>query len=190
MMTLATRLLVAGAATALLVSASTAAARAATTEAPTARSVSPEAAPAPVHVTATSGAFRYELTGTATTLHDVERFGGVRDGRGTSGRPGVRPDEIRSMGSVAGGTSSENGVSGAHLSGVAGADVTAVTVLPATRRPVPATLSHGLWAAAWQGDPGADDGRAAVRFTTADGRTRTVSTDDIDWIAAAQRADR
>ena len=51
-----------------------------------------------------------------------------------------------------------------------------------------AALDHGIWAAAWQGDPDADGGRAQVEFRTADGRHRTVSTDDIDWVAAEQRA--
>jgi hypothetical protein len=187
-MTLSTRLLLAGAATALLVTGSAAAANAAAAS-PSPRLEAATTRPAQTaHVRAVSGAFSYEMTATASTIHDVELFGDIRDGRGTGGRPAVRPDEIKSMGFVAGGTSFDNGVSGAHLSGVAGSDVTAVTVVPPTGGPVPATLDHGLWAAAWQGDPDADGGRAEVEFTTSSGQHRTVSTDDIDWIAAEQRA--
>lgn len=189
-MTLATRLLIGGVAATLLVCASAAAAQAATASPATPRPGSTVPAAPTTRVTATSGAFRYEMTATAGVIHDVEVFGDVRDGSGTSGRPAVGPDEIASMGFVAGGTSSDSGVSGAHLSGVAGDDVTAVTVVPAGAAPVRASLDHGLWAAAWQGDPDADGGRATVRFTTADGRHRTVTTDDIDWIAASQRTTR
>jgi hypothetical protein len=145
-------------------------------------------AAATAHVRAVSGAFAYEMTATPAGITDVEHFGTVQDGHGSSSRPAVEPGEIRSMGHVAGGTSFANGVSGAHLSGVAGDDVTSVTVVPASGAPVPATLDGGIWAAAWQGDPEADGGRAEVRFTTKDGKPRTTTTDDIDWIAAEQRA--
>jgi len=107
----------------------------------------------------------------------------------TSLRPGLAADEVLSFGFVAGYGDPVTGNDYAQLSGQAGAGVTAVRVVSASGVVTSASLVDGIWGAVWRaGDDAAEYGSAVLEFDTAAG-TGTVSTDDVDAIATAQKTE-
>lgn len=123
------------------------------------------------------------------TLEESFEKDGVVVSTGTASlRDGLAADEVVSFGYVAGFGDPDTGEQHAQLSGQAGTDVTAVRVVSASGTTTPATLVDGIWAAVWTAGDSADEyGAATLQVDTAAGTT-TVSTDDVDVIAAEQRA--
>jgi hypothetical protein len=106
----------------------------------------------------------------------------------TSLRDGLAADEVVSFGYVAGFGDPDTGAQHAQLSGQAGADVTAVRIVSASGVTTPATLVDGIWGAVWTAGDSADEyGPATLEVDTPAGTT-TVSTEEVDVIAAEQRA--
>lgn len=96
----------------------------------------------------------------------------------------VAADSVISFGYVAGFDSDATGESYAQLSGQAGPDVTGVRVENGSGVVTTAALVDGIWGAVWlAGDGDSDHGAATIEFDTAAG-THSVSTDDVDVIAA------
>jgi len=123
-----------------------------------------------------------------TLKESFEKDGVVVSIGTTSLRDGLAADEVVSFGYVAGFGDPNTDEQHAQLSGQAGADVTAVRVVSATGTTTPATLIDGIWAAVWTAGGSSDEyGPATLQVDTAAGTT-TVSTDQVDVIAAEQRA--
>ncbi|WP_108249420.1 hypothetical protein [Planctomonas deserti] len=107
----------------------------------------------------------------------------------TTLQPELAADQILSFGFVAGYGNAATGDDYAQLSGQAGTGVTAVRVVSASGVVTSASLVDGVWGAVWRAGADADEyGAAELQFDTAAG-TVTVSTDDVDVIAAAQEAE-
>jgi hypothetical protein len=123
-----------------------------------------------------------------TLEESFEQDGVVVSAGTTSLRDGLAADEVVSFGYVAGFGDPDTGAQHAQLSGQAGADVTAVRIVSASGVTTPATLADGIWGAVWTADGSADEyGPATLQVDTPAGTT-TVSTDQVDVIAAEQRA--
>jgi hypothetical protein len=123
-----------------------------------------------------------------TLEESFEQDGVVVSTGTTSLRDGLAADEVVSFGYVAGFGDPDTGAQHAQLSGQAGADVTAVRVVSASGVTTSATLVDGIWGAVWTAGESADDyGPATLQVDTPAGTT-TVSTDQVDVIAAEQRA--
>lgn len=108
---------------------------------------------------------------------------------GSSGLRGdLGADDVVSFGYVAGFGDPATGVAYAQLSGQAGPEVTGVRVVSASGVETEAALADGVWGAVWVAGDDADEyGAATIEVDTAAG-TRTVSTDEVDVVAADQRA--
>jgi hypothetical protein len=109
----------------------------------------------------------------------------------TSLRDGLAADEVVSFGYVAGFGDPDTGAQHAQhaqLSGQAGADVTAVRVVSASGVTTSATLVDGIWGAVWTAGDSADEYGPAVLQVDTVAVPAGVSTDEVDVIAAEQRA--
>jgi hypothetical protein len=123
-----------------------------------------------------------------TLEESFEKDGLIISTGSSSLRTGLAADGIVSFGYVAGFGDPDSGEEYAQLSGQAGADVTAVRVISASGVETEADLADGIWGAVWLAGDDADEyGAATLEFDTAAGTT-TASTDDVDVIAADQRA--
>ncbi|KPG82378.1 hypothetical protein [Frigoribacterium sp. RIT-PI-h] len=123
-----------------------------------------------------------------TLEESFEQDGVVVSTGTTSLRNGLAADEVVSFGYVAGFGDPDTGAQHAQLSGQAGADVTAVRIVSASGITTPATLANGIWGAVWTADDSTDEyGPATLQVDTPAGTT-TVPTDQVDVIAAEQRA--
>lgn len=121
-------------------------------------------------------------------VESFEKDGTVISTGSTSLLDGLAADSVASFGYVAGFGDPVAGVAYAQLSGQAGADVTAVRIVSASGVDTTADLADGVWGAVWLAGDDADEyGAATIEFDTAAGTT-TVSTDEVDVIAADQRA--
>lgn len=99
----------------------------------------------------------------------------------------VAANAVVSHGYVGGFESLATGEQYAQLSGQAGADVTAVRVVSASGIVTAAALADGVWGAVWlAGDNAEEWGAATIEFDTPAG-TSSVSTNEVDVIAASQR---
>lgn len=121
-------------------------------------------------------------------VESFEKDGTVLSTGSTSLLEGLAADSVASFGYVAGFGDPLTGVDYAQLSGQAGTDVTSVRVVSASGVETTADLADGVWGAVWLAGDDADEyGAATIEFDTAAGTT-TVSTDEVDVIAADQRA--
>jgi hypothetical protein len=129
-----------------------------------------------------------------TLEESFEQDGVVVSTGTTSLRNGLAADEVVSFGYVAGFGDPDTGAQHAQhaqhaqLSGQAGADVTAVRVVSASGVTTSATLVDGIWGAVWTAGDSADEYGPAVLQVDTPAGTATVSTDQVDVIAAEQRA--
>jgi hypothetical protein len=123
-----------------------------------------------------------------TLEESFEQDGVVVSTGTTSLRNGLAADEVVSFGYVAGFGDPDTGAQHAQLSGQAGADVTAVRVVSASGVTTSATLVDGIWGAVWTAGESADEYGPAVLQVDTPAGTATVSTDEVDVIAAEQRA--
>jgi hypothetical protein len=123
-----------------------------------------------------------------TLKESFEKDGAVVSTGTTSLQAGLAADEVMSFGYVAGFGDPGTGEQHAQLSGQAGTDITAIRVVSASGVTTSATLVDGIWVAVWTAGGSADEyGPATLQVDTAAGTT-TVSTDEVDAIAAEQRA--
>jgi len=123
-----------------------------------------------------------------SVIQSFEEHGVLVSTGGTPLNGEPAPEEVVSFGFVGGFENLETGAAYAQLSGQAGAGVTAVRVVSASGTVTSAALVDGIWGAVWlAGDDENEYGAATIEFDTAAG-TRTVSTTDVDVIAAEQRA--
>ncbi|WP_159620710.1 hypothetical protein, partial [Arthrobacter zhaoguopingii] len=121
-----------------------------------------------------------------TLVESFQENGEVVSTGSTSLRTGLPADQIISFGYVAGFGSAATGQNYAQLSGQAGEDVTAVRVISASGTVTETTLADGIWGAVWlAGSNPGEYSAATLEFDTPAG-TRTVSTIDVDVIAADQ----
>jgi hypothetical protein len=118
------------------------------------------------------------------SLEESFEEGGVVVSTGRASlRGGIAADSVSSFGYVGGYNQY------AQLSGQAGDAVTSVRVVSASGVVTTADLADGIWGAVWLAGADPDEyGEATIEFDTADG-TKTASTDDVDVIAADQRAE-
>ncbi len=122
-----------------------------------------------------------------TLVESFQENGQVVSTGSTSLRTGVPADQIISFGYVAGFGSAATGQNYAQLSGQAGVEVTAVRVISASGTVTEAKLADGIWGAVWlAGSNPGEYGAATLEFDTPKG-TRSVSTTDVDVIAADQK---
>lgn len=134
--------------------------------------------------------YRGAWTITGGSLQESFTQGGVEVSTGTTSlREGLAPDQVISFGYVAGFGDPVTGESYAQLSSQAGPDVTAVRVISASGITAEASLADGVWGAVWvAGDHAEEYGNARIEIDTPTGTTATT-TNDVDVIAADQRAD-
>lgn len=123
------------------------------------------------------------------SLEESFELDGATIANGTTALRGdVAADQVVSFGYVAGFADAATGAAYAQLSGQAGSDVTGVSVVSASGVRTAATLVDGVWGAVWPAGDSTDEfGAARIEVSTPAGTT-TVSTDDVDVIAADQRA--
>lgn len=130
---------------------------------------------------------KWAVTG-STLEESFERNGVVVSTGSTSLRTGLAVDDVTSFGYVAGFGDPATGTNYAQLSGQAGTGVSAVRVISASGVTTGADLADGVWGTVWLAGDSADEyGPAMIEYDTAKGTT-TVSTDDVDVIAAEQLA--
>ncbi|QHC71479.1 hypothetical protein [Rathayibacter sp. VKM Ac-2801] len=130
---------------------------------------------------------RWDLDGDALTEAFLEDGQLLSTGRETL-RHGLGAADVLSFGTVGGYGDPETGEDYAQLVGQAGPEVTEVLVHSTTGITTRAELVDGVWAAVWRTvDEDQDYGAAVLTVRTARGTTR-VSTDDVDVVAADQRA--
>ncbi|KEP76312.1 hypothetical protein HR12_19780 [Microbacterium sp. SUBG005] len=123
------------------------------------------------------------------SLEESFELNGTTIANGTTALRGdLAADQVVSFGYVAGFADAATGAAYAQLSGQAGSDVTGVSVVSASGVRTAATLVDGVWGAVWPAGDSTDEfGAARIEVSTPAG-TKTVSADDIDVIAADQRA--
>lgn len=123
------------------------------------------------------------------SLEESFELDGATIANGTTALRGdLAADQVVSFGYVAGFADAATGAEYAQLSGQAGSDVTGVNVVSASGVRTAASLVDGVWGAVWPAGDSTDEfGAARIEVSTPAGTT-TVSTDDVDVIAADQRA--
>jgi hypothetical protein len=136
------------------------------------------------------GGYEGQWTMHGDAVKESFREDGVEISNGSYGmRSGLGEDDVISFGYVGGYGNPVTGVNYAQLTGQAGPGVTEVRVRSTSGALIRADLADGVWAVVWEAvDDASEYGSATLEFDTPQG-TRTVSTDDVDVIAAAQRAD-
>ncbi|MCS3442206.1 hypothetical protein [Microbacterium phyllosphaerae] len=129
-------------------------------------------------VEVTAGQFSYQLAVTGGGFSDVTTFGTIDDGHGTGPVPAVDASNVHTLVPfVHGGLSTETGVGGFVVSGIAGSDVTAVTVALSDGRTATAELVDGVWAAVFNGYSNEVADVADIRFTTSDGQAHQTTSE-------------
>ncbi|SDO49628.1 hypothetical protein SAMN04487848_1169 [Microbacterium sp. ru370.1] len=123
------------------------------------------------------------------SLEESFELDGATIANGTTALRGdLAADQVVSFGYVAGFGDPATGAEYAQLSGQAGSDITGVSVVSASGVRTAASLVDGVWGAVWPAGDSTDEfGAARIEVSTPAGTT-TVSTDDVDVIAADQRA--
>lgn len=138
-------------------------------------------------ITQDAGAYQGNWKINGNTFEESFELHGTTVSNGsTSLRADVPADDVISFGFVAGFADEATGTKYAQLSGQAGSDVTSVRIVSASGVTTEARLADGVWGAVWLAGDNADEySSAQIQVTTSTG-TETVSTDEVDVIAAEQ----